>query len=57
MTGAIALTGGPRRPGEGLLQRLERWMRQTPGMDPRSRSGIVLYGVLGLAIGFMIGAR
>jgi hypothetical protein len=32
-------------------------MRQTPGMDPRTRSGLVLYAVLGLAIGFMIGAR
>lgn len=56
MSGSVALYGG-RPPGEGFLARLERWMRETPGMDPRSRSGLVLYAVLGFAIGFFIGVR
>ena len=57
MTGAIALTGGPRRPGEGLLQRLERLMREDPRFDPRGKNGVLFYGIIGVAIGFFIGVH
>ncbi len=52
---AQAITGGP--PPEGnWFQRLERRMRETPALDPRTTGGVILYTVLGLAIGFLLGS-
>jgi hypothetical protein len=45
----------PPPPRGGLLQTLERLMREGGLPDPRTTSGSVLYIAFGLAVGLLIG--
>jgi hypothetical protein len=51
---AYAITGGPP-PDDSFLRRLERMMKNGTLPDPQSKTGVIVYAVLGLAIGFWLG--